>query len=520
MWRLKRLLGRALPCVLRPGLRCVTPKCTSPDGPQAASSTLLVPVPNFNRSGQGSGSRGPRSEGWKEAFQRKSAGISSNTLWDAVSWGTLAVLALQLARQLHFQVSLSAGRRRAEQGSWRSPLDCFLSSPLWPSGSSLRSHILPGPEGAVPQHPAQREAGQGRGKPPTHSQSPSSHRSLHVAACQEPSEEAIFLIGPGDTNSLHTNSNSECQEEPAQPLPTGKKQEQDGLNTLSLEEAIISIQQLFQLSISIVFNFLGTESMKRGDTAAAFSYFQKAADRGFSKAQYNMGLCHEHGKGTPRDLSKAAVFYRLAADQGHRLAQYRCARCLLLEPSSVQDPERQGAVSLLQQAADSGLTEAQAFLGVLFTKEPHLDAQRAVEYLWLAASNGDAQSRYHLGICYEKGLGVRRSLGEAVRMYQQAAALGHEPARDRLRTLFSTKAAALKPSELTDTGPKSFSSPSLGSLNNVLVGAARLPHAASTGNLGRPCRSGPLATSPCGPSQALPTHPCSLESTLVGLGFG
>lgn len=32
--------------------------------------------------------------------------------------------------------------------------------------------------------------------------------------------------------------------------------------------------------------------------------------------------------------------------------------------------------------------QAQAFLGVLFTKEPYLDEKRAVKYLWLAANNG------------------------------------------------------------------------------------------------------------------------------------
>lgn len=48
----------------------------------------------------------------------------------------------------------------------------------------------------------------------------------------------------------------------------------------------------------------GTENMKTGNYTAAFSYFQKAADRGYSKAQYNVGLCLEHGRGTPRDLSK------------------------------------------------------------------------------------------------------------------------------------------------------------------------------------------------------------------------
>lgn len=44
--------------------------------------------------------------------------------------------------------------------------------------------------------------------------------------------------------------------------------------------------------------------------------------------------------------------------------------------------------------------QAQAFLGVLFTKEPYLDEQRAVKYLWLAANNGvwDCQCPDMLGI--------------------------------------------------------------------------------------------------------------------------
>jgi TPR repeat protein len=46
-----------------------------------------------------------------------------------------------------------------------------------------------------------------------------------------------------------------------------------------------------------------------------------------------------------------------------------------------------------------------------------------------------------LGICYEKGLGVKRNLGEAMRCYQQSAALGNEPAQKRLQTLFSMEEA-------------------------------------------------------------------------------
>ncbi|XP_024608114.1 death ligand signal enhancer isoform X4 [Neophocaena asiaeorientalis asiaeorientalis] len=381
-----------------------------------------------------------------------SARDSRNTLWDAISWGTLAVLALQLARQIHFQASVPAGPRQAERCFWRSPLDRFLSSPLRQPRSSLRRHILPSPDSPAPRHTGLRELRLGQEEPSTRPESLSSPSSLRTTGLQGASEE-----DPSDAGFLHASSSFKSKAKPAQPQPTGEKQEQDKSKSLSLEEAMTSIQQLFQLSVSIAFNFLGTENMRDGDYMAAFSYFQKAADRGYSKAQYNVGLCHEHGRGTPRDLGKAAFYYQLAASQGHNLAQYRYARCLLQDPASSWDPEQQRAVSLLKHAADSGLREAQAFLGVLFTKEAYLDEQRAVKYLWLAANNGDSQSRYHLGICYEKGLGVQRNLGEAVRCYQQSAALGNAPAQERLRTLFSMEAADLRTSLSPRDGACKFS---------------------------------------------------------------
>ncbi|XP_007519051.1 death ligand signal enhancer isoform X1 [Erinaceus europaeus] len=514
MWRLPGFLGRALPRLLGPGLRGVNPKSVSPDGPQTTSSALLAPAPNFDRSGpHGSSlgtSRGPRCHGWKDAFQWMSARVSPNALWDAISWGALTVLALQLARQIHYQAFQPTGPLRAEHCSWRSPLVRFLSSPLWHQCSSLRRHILPSPNSPASRHPEPREARLGQEEPFTQPESPSSHSSLRAARLHEPSEEDL-----GDISFLCASSDFADKAKPAQPQPTGKKQEQEKAKTVSLEEAVASIQQLFQLSISIAFNFLGTESMKNGDYTAAFSYFQKAADRGYSKAQYNVGLCYEHGRGTPRDLLKAVISYQLAASQGHILSQYRYARCLLQEPASVGDPECQRAVTVLKQAADSGLREAQAFLGVLFTKEPHLDERKAVKYLWLAASNGDSQSMYHLGICYEKGLGVQRSLGEAVRCYQRSAALGNEPARERLQTVFSVEVAALRPSDLAVSGLKSFSSPSLRSLNTLLAGASDLPHAASTGNLGLLCKSVRPGGELGAPNRALP-----MQRSLVSLGFG
>ncbi|XP_011829271.1 PREDICTED: death ligand signal enhancer [Mandrillus leucophaeus] len=457
MWRLPGLLGRAIPRSLGPSLWRVTPKSTSPGLP--LSEELCTKAISH-----------PEERSIFPCCQRRSEPTVS--LMCCLSQGALAVLALQLARQIHFRASLPAGPPRVEHCSWHSPLDRFLSSPLWHPCSSLRQHVLPSPDCPAPRHTGLREPRLGQEEASAQPQN-FSHNSLRAARPQDPSEE-----GPGDFGFLHASGSIESKAKPAQPQPTGEK-EQDKSKTLSLEEAVTSFQQIFQLSVSIAFNFLGNQM----DPASR----------------------QEGGK---------------MESQGHSLAQYRYARCLLRDPASSWNPEQQRAVSMVKQAADSGLREAQAFLGVLFTKEPYLDEKRAVKYLWLAANNGDSQSRYHLGICYEKGLGVQRNLREALRCYRQSAALGNEAAQERLQALFSMEAAAPGPSDLTVTGLKSFSSPSLCSLNTLLAGTSRLPHASSTGNLGLLCRSGHLGASLESSSRAILPPPYPLEGSVVRLGFG
>ncbi|XP_021266661.1 death ligand signal enhancer isoform X3 [Numida meleagris] len=80
-------------------------------------------------------------------------------------------------------------------------------------------------------------------------------------------------------------------------------------------------------------------------------------------------------------------------------------------------------------------TKAQAYLGVFYMRGLQPKEKRGLKYLLLAAKNGDAQSRYHVGVCYEKGLGVQQNLAEAMRHYRQSAAAGNRNAQERLRVI-------------------------------------------------------------------------------------
>ncbi|XP_034264706.1 DAP3-binding cell death enhancer 1-like isoform X2 [Pantherophis guttatus] len=95
-----------------------------------------------------------------------------------------------------------------------------------------------------------------------------------------------------------------------------------------VKEAASQVQETFQASISVASNILGLENMQAEQYKMAFSCFKMAADHNYSKAQYNLGLCYERGRGTTKDMTKAILYYQRAAHQGHFLAQYRYVKWL------------------------------------------------------------------------------------------------------------------------------------------------------------------------------------------------
>ena len=49
--------------------------------------------------------------------------------------------------------------------------------------------------------------------------------------------------------------------------------------------------------------------------------YRKAADQGFAKAQFNLGVCYKKGQGVPQSFKEAVRWCRKAADQGLANAQ-------------------------------------------------------------------------------------------------------------------------------------------------------------------------------------------------------
>src|SRR5262245_9064790 len=64
---------------------------------------------------------------------------------------------------------------------------------------------------------------------------------------------------------------------------------------------------------------IGTEVKK--DDKRGVEWFEKAAEKGEARAQFNLGVCYYEGRGVTRDYAKAVEWYRRASEQGAEKAQ-------------------------------------------------------------------------------------------------------------------------------------------------------------------------------------------------------
>lgn len=349
-----------------------------------------------------------RAEGRRTKQDRRSSRcefMHSPPIIDAFFWGAFVTLGLQLVKRLHESLPrVCRDDRRNASGSRVSRcLFKLVGTTLQPSSLGLQLSILP--------------------------------KSSTTSAFES---EGLAAQGPADQTPAATASHSPYQSESEVSASrsfgelswSGDASEKDSIVETQecLTRAAEKLQSVSDNSVSVVLHIMGLERAKGGDVQGAARWFTMAAEKGYAKAQYNLGLCYNTGRGVPKDINKAAVYFAHAAAQGHAMAQYNLAMFL-----NKNSGENAGAVEqLLVQAAHGGLREAQSYLGVYYTKAPHKDYKKAVKFLKMAAEQEDVDSMHHLGICLQHGWGVEVDLVAARSWYERAAERGQPDAQHNL----------------------------------------------------------------------------------------
>ena len=168
------------------------------------------------------------------------------------------------------------------------------------------------------------------------------------------------------------------------------------------------------------------------DRSEAVKWVRKAAEQGDANAQCLLGFYYILGKGVAKDMSEAVKWYRKAAEQGDATAQYELGWCYTNGLGVVKDMAE--AVKWWRKAAEQGNADAQCFLGACYAEGEGVakDMSEAVSWLHKAAEQGHAGAQYGLGWCYADEEGVVTNKAEAVKWWRKAAEQGYTKAQNNL----------------------------------------------------------------------------------------
>jgi len=84
----------------------------------------------------------------------------------------------------------------------------------------------------------------------------------------------------------------------------------------------------------------GQAAYDRGDFAEALAQWRPLAEQGTARAQNNLGVIYENGKGVPQDINEALKWYRLAAEQNYGGAENNLGLIYALGHGVPRDPVR------------------------------------------------------------------------------------------------------------------------------------------------------------------------------------
>ena len=149
-------------------------------------------------------------------------------------------------------------------------------------------------------------------------------------------------------------------------------------------------------------------------------WYRKAAEQGHKKAQYQLGLLYEAGRGVTQNATQAVQWYRWAGQQGDPDAQYRLGDLYFFGSGLARSDVH--ATEWYRRAAEQGHDDAQCCLASLhlFGGGVAQDYTVAAKWYQEAAKQDHAVAQCVLGDLHHSGSGVEQNLAVGARWYKRA----------------------------------------------------------------------------------------------------
>ena len=177
------------------------------------------------------------------------------------------------------------------------------------------------------------------------------------------------------------------------------------------------------------------------DFNEAVKLWRKAAKQG-GWVQGHLARCYKYGRGVERDLVKAGVWFRKADKENRKLLfpgeRVTDSLSTLYDNCSEDDTDTVETVALYRKGAEQGLGSAQYHLGRCYQDGVGVERDLVKAAYWYqeaAEEQGIFNAAYELGVMYANGRGVPKNNAEAVRWYRAAG--HHAKAKHNLKVMYA-----------------------------------------------------------------------------------
>ena len=186
----------------------------------------------------------------------------------------------------------------------------------------------------------------------------------------------------------------------------------------------------------------GLQAYERGDYAQALEDWLVEAEKGDERAQHNVAVIYDSGRGIAPNPVEARKWYERAAAKGLAASQNNLG--MLFSKGRGVEPDQARAIELWTAAARRGYALAEFNLGLSYANGQGVekDLDRARELFQSAAVKKLPDAQFALGQVYHLGFGVEPDPNEARRWFELAAASRYPGAREMVAKLDQELATA------------------------------------------------------------------------------
>lgn len=176
------------------------------------------------------------------------------------------------------------------------------------------------------------------------------------------------------------------------------------------------------------------KAFERHDYGVAYSQCIGAANAGSTDCQNAVGYLLRYGYGVDKDAAEAKRWFQLAASKNNSAAQYNLALMLASGDGGIKDIQE--AAKWLLRAAEQGNAKAQANLGTVYSQGIGVETNQEKAVLWWkkAAEAGNPMAQNNLGLALVKGAGTRANQSMGRLWLEKAAAQTGDPIAQALAT--------------------------------------------------------------------------------------